>query len=389
MSQSSGIRKPAHPTPLTYVRVAAILGAITALEVGIFYVDMAAALIVGIFFVLSATKFALVVLFFMHLKFDARLFSTLFVGGIILAMSVIVSVLAMFGTLLENPVIADEPPKTIEVVPTSASVAVGRTQEFSATGTYSDNFTRDLTATVTWSTSDESVATIDPSGLASGIAEGEVTITAASNGVNGSAALTVTPPVPLIAIRVSSTSASVGVGNTQQLTANGTFTDDFTQDITITATWSSSDASVATIDPSGLVTGVAEGEATITATSSDIQGSATLTVTEMPSPTLTDTPSAPPIGGGATVFISKGCGACHTITGLPGAIGTIGPDQDDIATRAATRVPGLSAEAYIRQSIEDPTAFILPGFAPVMLPLRDSMTAQEFEDLVAYLLTLE
>ena len=88
------------------------------------------------------------------------------------------------------------------------------------------------------------------------------------------------------------------------------------------------------------------------------------------------------------VFIANGCGACHTITGLPGAVGTLGPNLDNVATQAETRVPSLTGEQYIRQSIEEPQAFVVPGFATLMPSLRNTMIDQEFEDLVAFLLTL-
>ena len=83
--------------------MALTLSFITAVEVGIFYIEMVPALFVACFFILSATKFVMVALFYMHLRYDARLFSTLFFGGVVLAMVVVVAVLAIFGTLLVNP----------------------------------------------------------------------------------------------------------------------------------------------------------------------------------------------------------------------------------------------------------------------------------------------
>ena len=88
------------------------------------------------------------------------------------------------------------------------------------------------------------------------------------------------------------------------------------------------------------------------------------------------------------VFIAKGCGACHTIEGLEGAVGTTGPELTQLATRGS-RVDGLTTEEYIRQSEEEPQAFIVPGFDPVMPNLRGTMTDQEFEDLISFLLSLE
>ncbi len=112
-------------------------------------------------------------------------------------------------------------------------------------------------------------------------------------------------------------------------------------------------------------------------------------------PTNTPTTAAPAAtGGDATagqaVFLGKGCGACHTVQGLAGAAGAIGPDLTQLATNAASRIAGTSAEAYIRQSIEDPPAFLVEGFGPIMPATRRStMDDTEFENLVAFLLAQE
>ena len=114
-------------------------------------------------------------------------------------------------------------------------------------------------------------------------------------------------------------------------------------------------------------------------------------------PTATTAPVAPtqaPIAGGnaaagPAVFTGKGCAGCHTIEGLEGAVGKIGPELTHVATNAGSRVAGMSAEAYIREAIEDPPAFLVDGFGPIMpATIRSAMSDTEFEDLVAYLLTL-
>lgn len=91
---------------------------------------------------------------------------------------------------------------------------------------------------------------------------------------------------------------------------------------------------------------------------------------------------------GAKVFAAKTCSACHTVSSVPGATGAVGPKLDGLGARAASRVSGLGAEDYIKQSIENPTAFVAPGFAPSMPALRASMNEQEFSDLVAFLAKL-
>jgi hypothetical protein len=61
-----------------------------------------------------------------------------------------------------------------------------------------------------------------------------------------------------------------------------------------------------------------------------------------------------------------------------------------MAGTAATRVSGLSAEEYIRESIITPTAFLVEGFSPVMpTTLGTDLTPQQIDDVIAFLLTLE
>lgn len=105
--------------------------------------------------------------------------------------------------------------------------------------------------------------------------------------------------------------------------------------------------------------------------------------------TAAPAPSGGDAAAGAAVFAAKGCVACHTIQGLAGAVGQIGPELTNLATDGASRVAGQSADAYIREAIENPPSFVVDGFAPIMpATIRASMNDTEFEDLVAYLLTL-
>jgi cytochrome c oxidase subunit IV len=87
-----------HPGPRQYVVVAVVLAVITAMEVGLFYIDfLPSAVVVASLLILMALKFALVVLWFMHLRFDSAIYKRMFVAGLLLALSVFVIVLVTFG----------------------------------------------------------------------------------------------------------------------------------------------------------------------------------------------------------------------------------------------------------------------------------------------------
>ena len=121
---------------------------------------------------------------------------------------------------------------------------------------------------------------VSATGLVTGVSPGAVTITAASEGKTGTSALTVNPK-PVGAVILSPTQVSVEVGSTKQLTAQ--VTDD--QGNVLSGrpiTFSSNNTSVATVSSAGLITAVAIGAATITATSEGKTGTADVTVTAVP-----------------------------------------------------------------------------------------------------------
>jgi hypothetical protein len=170
---------------------------------------------------------------------------------------------------------------SIEVTPTNPVLAEGSSQQFIATGTFSDNTTQNITASVSWISSNSATATIAPGGMAASVDSGTTVITAKSASITGSTNLTVNP-ASLVSITVTPANPEIAKGTTQQFTATGLFSDNSIQDVTTTATWSSSDTNVATvgntIGSKGLTTGLAGGAATVTATSGDISGSTLLTV---------------------------------------------------------------------------------------------------------------
>lgn len=88
---------------------------------------------------------------------------------------------------------------------------------------------------------------------------------------------------------------------------------------------------------------------------------------------------------GALLFATKGCVGCHTHASLPNSRMQVGPDLTHLADRAATRVAGLDARAYVRQSIREPGAYRVPGYTAVMPDL--GLSDEELESLATFLLS--
>jgi uncharacterized protein YjdB len=170
---------------------------------------------------------------------------------------------------------------SITVTPVTPSVATGSTKQMTATGTYNDGSTKNITSSVSWSSSDDVEATVADTGLVTGVAVGTVSITATSASISGSTSVTITV-ASLQSIAVTPNNDSTSAGDTVQYTAIGTLKDGSTVDITDAVTWRSSDTSVATINSSGLATAQSVSStqsADITATSGSItSNTAVLTV---------------------------------------------------------------------------------------------------------------
>ena len=167
----------------------------------------------------------------------------------------------------------------IAITPTAPSVAKGRTVIFTATATYNNGTSGDVSGSVVWSSSNPAVATLDATGIASTLGEGGSVIGASGYGItSNSAALTVTAP-ELVSLAITPTSATVMANSTQQFVASGTLTDGAV--VTPSGlTWSSSDAAVASIDGNGLATTRTIGSTNISASSGGVtSNTAALAVT--------------------------------------------------------------------------------------------------------------
>ncbi len=91
---------PDHASTATYLKVAAILTVITALEFASIYIRALSPILIPLLLVMSAAKFALVVLFFMHLRYDSRALTLLFTAPLLLATGLSLALMTLFGAFL-------------------------------------------------------------------------------------------------------------------------------------------------------------------------------------------------------------------------------------------------------------------------------------------------
>ncbi len=164
------------------------------------------------------------------------------------------------------------PAESVTVTPNPVELKVGETQKLSYEVLPDDATDK----SVTWSSSDDSIATVDNEGVVTAIALGEATITATCGSVAGSSKITVVP-TPVTAITVSPTEVELFVGDKRVLTAEvqpSDATDKSTR-------WESSDESVATVSQEGEITAISPGKAVITVSSQEVSATCNVTVLEI------------------------------------------------------------------------------------------------------------
>jgi uncharacterized protein YjdB len=171
----------------------------------------------------------------------------------------------------------------VAVTSPSSSVAVGSALALTATASYSDGTSTDVTSQATWTSSNKADATVSNTGVVTPLAvASSVTITGSFGGQSGQTAIAITAGggPTLTGVAVTSPSTSVTVGSTLSLTASASYSDETSKDVTSEATWTSSIPTDASVSDSGVVSAVAvAASVTITAGFGGESGATVLAVT--------------------------------------------------------------------------------------------------------------
>lgn len=202
--------------------------------------------------------------------------------------------------------------ESVSMSQTTAAMTPGQVLVLSATPRDgSGNALADRDA-ATWSSNATSVATVSNAGVVTAVGPGNATITALIEGRTGTAQISVS--IPVNTVTVTPPNANISVGGVQQYTA--TLRDINGNILTRTTTWSSSNNAVATVNANGLVTGVAQGQAVITATSEGRSGTAIINVTVVVvSVLVTPNPGSAQVGGTLQMNSSPRDGSGNPLAG--------------------------------------------------------------------------
>jgi hypothetical protein len=256
---------------------------------------------------------------------------------------------------------------SIFVTPTLATIADGQTLQYTATGTYTDGHIEDISSSVVWRSSNCGVATIAPGGLATGLSAGASIITAESGSIiSNQATLNVTNAV-LQSIIVTPNPANVSVGGTVQFTARGVYSDGSI--LPISAAWTSSNTSFATINSSGLASGVAPGTLDITASSGAFTATVPLTVSPvvLQSIVVTPTDGSVPVGASipftATGIYSNGTNADITDS----VLWTSSTGAASITTTGSNRGIATGVSTMGSPTTITATSGLISGSAPLIV----------------------
>ena len=220
---------------------------------------------------------------------------------------------------------------SITVTPANPNLILGTLNQFTATGTFSDQSTKDITASVTWSSSNQNIASVDSTGMAAALALGSLSISATSDSITGSTSVSVQSPT-LISISILPANGTIAATTTLQFHALGNYSDGSVQNVTRQVTWASSNVAVAQILSSGDSRGQAAGSSTITATLGSISGSTTLNVTDATIVSITVMPPSQTIAVSTTLgFSAIGRFSDNTVQNITDDV-TFNSDNTAVAT---------------------------------------------------------
>jgi Big-like domain-containing protein len=169
---------------------------------------------------------------------------------------------------------------SLAITPATDAIPPGVSQQFLATGTYSDGTVQKVTSMARWASSNAGAATVGngaTSGLVAGVSAGWTRISALLNSVIASAVVNVNNAT-LVSLSISPANPSLSLGTNQQLTATGTFSDGSSQDLTAWVAWNSSNGRVCVVNSSGYATTSGSGTASITASFGSVYATTVVTV---------------------------------------------------------------------------------------------------------------
>jgi subtilisin-like proprotein convertase family protein/subtilisin family serine protease len=212
----------------------------------------------------------------------------------------------------------------IEVTPAPFSLPAGGARQLTATGTYADGSTANLTAQVAWTSSAEPVATVTAAGLAAASASAlpgaAATVTAALSGKSGTSTLTVSA-VTLTGVAVTPRTGDVTAGQGLQLSATATWSDGATADVTGRATWTSTTPATVAVDASGRASAPADArvdtKVLVSAALGAVAGGSTLRVVR--GPPIGPSRGNDPLAGQEWYLVNTGQKAFADIAGEAGA----------------------------------------------------------------------
>lgn len=199
----------------------------------------------------------------------------------------------------------------LDITPALPSTPLGLSVSLTATGTYSDGSTADLTAQATWSSSNTTVATVSNAsgseGLASTVGTGAADVSATLSGQTATTTLTVLAAA-LDTIEVTPSMLRIASGTGARFQATGRYTDGTTQDLSTQVTWSVSDTALASVSNApgsqGHVTTQQPGQVQVRATRQGVTGAASLDIANIALVSLAISPSSPSAPAGRTAALT-------------------------------------------------------------------------------------
>ena len=280
--------------------------------------------------------------------------------------------------------IAQAPVASVSVNPSAMNVPVGGVTQLTATAR--DAAGNVLTGrAVAWSSNSPGVATVSATGVVSGVAAGSATITATSEGQSGSAAVTVVM-APVASVQVSPGTANLLVGTNALFIAT---TRDAAGNVLSgrTITWSSDAPGIVSVSTDGLVSAVASGSATITATSEGKSGAASVTVSVVPVASVSVTPPTAGllVGGSVQLSATTKDSANNVLNGRPvtwssSAPGVATVSASGLVTAVAAGSATITATSEGKSGTSSITVTVVPvatvTVAPSTKALRVGFTAQ-------------